>query len=60
MPKKFKWRFNNALCKANMNGVKFKKNIINLYHYNSIPDIFELTGYRNSSSTSFLTLKKIK
>jgi hypothetical protein len=57
MPKKFRWIFNNNLCKANMSSIKFGNSLINLYHSNTVPDIFELTGYRNSSSTSFLLLK---
>ena len=57
VPKKFKWTFNNQLCFANLDRFEYDTKLINLYHYNNIPDIFEITGYRNSSSTSFLALK---
>ena len=57
VPKKFKWTFNNQLCFANLDKFEYNLRIINFYHYNNIPDIFEITGFRNSSSTSFLTLK---
>jgi hypothetical protein len=60
VPKKFKWTFNNEKCYVNLEKIKHHSKIINLYNYNNIPDIFDITGYKNSSSTSFLTLKKVK
>ena len=58
MPKKFRWIFNNSICQANISRLNSNyKNILDNYHYITMPDIFELTGYRNTSVTSFLVLK---
>lgn len=58
MPKKFRWIFNNSICQANISGLNSNyKNILDNYHYITMPDIFDLTGYRNTSVTSFLVLK---
>lgn len=56
IPHKFKWVSNNSEFQMNISKLE-TENIIYNYNYIQIPDLFEYTGYRNTSSTSLLVLK---
>ena len=58
IPLKFKWVLNGSKASANIQGLDVTK-ITNFYSYHTMPELFNLTGYKNSSLSSFLISKKI-
>jgi hypothetical protein len=56
LPTKFEWYCNNIKGIASFN-IPENFNMLDSYYYSIPPDIFDLTGYRNTSQTSYLVKK---
>ena len=58
IPLEFEWVLNGAKASANIQGLNVTE-ITDFYSYHTMPDLFNLTGYKNSSISSFLISKKL-
>ena len=56
IPKEFKWTYKNSLAYAKIYDKRISK-IIENYKYFKYPNLFDYTGYKNSSETSILIKK---
>ena len=57
IPKNLKWIYKENTAKANIKNLN-TSNIIKKYKYIKYPNLFEFTGYKNTSETSILLKKK--
>jgi hypothetical protein len=56
IPKTFEWRANGTEFKADISGLDISS-IRDRYVYARMPDLFDITGYKNSSLLSFLVAR---
>ncbi len=56
IPKSFEWRMYGRSAAADISGLNLA-DLVSAYAYKTIPDLFPITGYRNSSPMSILVAR---
>ncbi|MEM7749431.1 MAG: hypothetical protein AAF346_14360 [Pseudomonadota bacterium] len=56
LPQKFQWMRGSSIAIADISQID-REPFVSAYHYVTPPDLFEITGYRNTSQTSYLVRK---